>query len=171
LLLLLLCSSASAASLIPHRCTRVPAERLCAIHFKHTRTNHLRRRMQERPLAYGWQAEAHPARRERILRYWAHVLATTRRHWHTYQTAPWLSDPFHAQAICIHSKESTDWHEPGSPGGGMQFLEGTWLAWGGAEYAPWPSEATPVEQLRVAYRIVQHDHGWGEWSTAPLCGL
>jgi hypothetical protein len=127
--------------------------------------------MSQHALAYGWVAEARTTRRLRILAYWRGVLATTRRHWHSYQTAPWLHDPFLSQAKCIHSKESVDWHEPGSPGGGMQFLESTWLAWGGATYAPAPSLATPEEQLRVAYRVVRHDGGWGEWSTAPLCGL
>ncbi len=102
------------------------------------------------------------------LHLWRHRRWTwwLRAHRHPY-TYEWFQE-----AMCIHHYESGDWHEPGSPGGGMQFMEGTWLSAGGGIYASWPAYAQPWQQLIVAYHRWATDGGsWREWSTAPLCGL
>lgn len=170
--MLLACSTASAhVTTIPRRCATAGAPRLCAIHWHRHRANHYRAMIGLRAIPYHWVAERYPARRARILRYWVTVQDRMRSRLTIARHSPWMSEPFHAQAMCIHRYESVDWHEPGSPGGGMQFMQGTWDAWGGAEYASTPGAASPSDQLRVAYRVVRHDGGWREWSTHSLCGL
>jgi len=46
--------------------------------------------------------------------------------------------------------------------GGVQFLQSTWLAMGGAEFAPDAYLATREEQIIVAERLVAVS-GWGAW--------
>jgi hypothetical protein len=49
--------------------------------------------------------------------------------------------------------------------GGLQFSAGTWLAYGGAEFADKAHRATRQEQITVAERLLA-DRGWGPW---PAC--
>lgn len=125
-------------------------------------------------IVYQWDAERHPLRRDAVLTYWVGVHKRTVKRYVAWVNRPaWLRDPFYSQALCIHYYESGDWYEPGSPGGGMQFIQSTWTnsVVRGYEFAPEPSGATPVEQLHAAYRLVSHDGDWHEWSTHRLCGL
>jgi nucleoid-associated protein YgaU len=50
--------------------------------------------------------------------------------------------------------------------GGLQFSSGTWLAYGGGEYAPTASQASRSEQIAVAERTLA-GQGIGAW---PVCG-
>jgi nucleoid-associated protein YgaU len=50
--------------------------------------------------------------------------------------------------------------------GGLQFSQGTWLAYGGGQYAPTASQASRSEQLAVAERTLA-GQGIGAW---PVCG-
>jgi hypothetical protein len=49
--------------------------------------------------------------------------------------------------------------------GGLQFSAATWLAYGGAAYAPKAHRATRAQQIAVAERLLA-DRGWGPW---PAC--
>lgn len=49
--------------------------------------------------------------------------------------------------------------------GGLQFSYGTWLAYGGGEYAPTANLATREQQIAVAERTLAAQ-GWGAW---PAC--
>jgi LysM repeat protein len=50
--------------------------------------------------------------------------------------------------------------------GGLQFTEGTWLGYGGGQYASSANLATPSEQIAVAERVLA-GQGIGAW---PVCG-
>ena len=50
--------------------------------------------------------------------------------------------------------------------GGLQFTEGTWLAYGGGQYAPSANLASPSQQIAVAERVLA-GQGIGAW---PVCG-
>jgi len=50
--------------------------------------------------------------------------------------------------------------------GGLQFSQGTWLAYGGGKYAPTASQASRSEQIAVAERTLA-GQGIGAW---PVCG-
>ena len=50
--------------------------------------------------------------------------------------------------------------------GGLQFTEGTWLGYGGGQYAPSANLASPAEQIAVAERVLA-GQGIGAW---PVCG-
>lgn len=49
--------------------------------------------------------------------------------------------------------------------GGLQFSLSTWLAYGGDQFAYWPSQATREQQIVVAERVLA-GQGWGAW---PYC--
>lgn len=51
--------------------------------------------------------------------------------------------------------------------GGLYQIDryGTWVAYGGKQYASTPEKATPDQQYRVAQKI-QASQGWGAW---PVC--
>jgi len=51
--------------------------------------------------------------------------------------------------------------------GGLQFDRSTWRAYGGAEYAALPHQATREEQIAVAERVRDARGGYGAW---PVCG-
>jgi hypothetical protein len=66
---------------------------------------------------------------------------------------------------CIRQMESSDNYS--SPGGGAyQFLDSTWHSLGqpgtASDAPPWVQDAMAVE--------LQQRSGWGQWTTAPLCG-
>jgi LysM repeat protein len=50
--------------------------------------------------------------------------------------------------------------------GGLQFTQGTWLGYGGGQYAPSANLATPAQQIAVAQRVLA-GQGIGAW---PVCG-
>jgi LysM repeat protein len=50
--------------------------------------------------------------------------------------------------------------------GGLQFTEGTWLGYGGGQYASSANLASPAEQIAVAGRVLA-GQGIGAW---PVCG-
>ncbi len=50
--------------------------------------------------------------------------------------------------------------------GGLQFSQGTWLAYGGGAYAPTASGASASQQIAVAQRVLA-GQGIGAW---PVCG-
>ena len=50
--------------------------------------------------------------------------------------------------------------------GGLQFTEGTWLGYGGGQYASSANLASPSEQIAVAERVLA-GQGIGAW---PVCG-
>jgi hypothetical protein len=49
--------------------------------------------------------------------------------------------------------------------GGLQFSQGTWLGYGGGEFAEYPHEATREEQIIVAERL-RAARGYAPW---PAC--
>lgn len=51
-----------------------------------------------------------------------------------------------------------DWENPGKYAGGLGIYLGTWIQWGGRDFAPHPSAATRSEQIVVANRI--STQGW-----------
>jgi len=85
--------------------------------------------------------------------------------------APWPPG-WLAGALCVHHYEGA-WDDDTGNGyfGGMQFDEGTWLANGGAAYAPRADLASPRDQLLVAL-ATWRARGWEPWpDTAAICGL
>lgn len=76
----------------------------------------------------------------------------------------WISD-----ALCVHSHEGT-WTDDTGNGyyGGMQFSLTAWQANGGTGM---PNEASPSEQLQIAYNYWRVA-GWAPWpNTSAMCGL
>jgi Transglycosylase-like domain len=76
------------------------------------------------------------------------------------------------QALCVHSHEGS-WTANTGNGfyGGMQFMLSTWRSSGGWRYAFYPHQATPHEQLHVAYMLWRRA-GWSPWpNTSRMCGL
>jgi hypothetical protein len=60
-----------------------------------------------------------------------------------------------------------NWHINTGNGyyGGLQFSEGTWLAYGGGKYASRADLATRAEQIAIAEKLLKSS-GWGSW---PAC--
>lgn len=50
--------------------------------------------------------------------------------------------------------------------GGLQFDKGTWDAYGGQKYAPYPHQATRAEQIAIATKVRDRRGGYGAW---PSC--
>lgn len=174
-------TNAEALTRVPHRCASDPRPPVvCAIHFHLHRANVLRKRMGERRLPYRWIADRRTtsdARRERILTYWLHVHARTRRRYVAWRRSirSAMSWYHSSGAECVHGKEG-GWHETSLSGapyhyGGFQYDVPTWLRAGGGKYAPRADLATPLEQIIITKRKVEAD-GWGAWpNTAAACGL
>jgi len=86
-----------------------------------------------------------------------------------------------AQALCIHSHESTDWYATadwqGSPSiyhGGMQIDLRTWVAMAPPGFPADPAVATIAQQLAVSYRIwlANGRRFSGQWTNAAAaCGV
>lgn len=74
--------------------------------------------------------------------------------------------------IAAHESGSNPATNTGNGYYGMfQDLESTWLAYGGAQYAPYPYEATAAQQLVVNERV-QAGSGWGAWPASSVaCGV
>lgn len=86
------------------------------------------------------------------------------------------------EAACIHEHESVDWHKttdwqghPSWDHGGMQIDVRTWASYAPRGFPADPADATPREQLYVAYQIwVANGRRWGgnQWpNTSKACGL
>lgn len=58
------------------------------------------------------------------------------------------------------------WDYNGSSGydGGLQFLPSTWTANGGGEFAQYAWQASALEQMIIAERVLDRQ-GWGAWPT------
>jgi uncharacterized protein YabE (DUF348 family) len=50
--------------------------------------------------------------------------------------------------------------------GGLQFDRGTWLAYGGGEYAGYPHQATREQQIAIGTKVRDDRGGYGAW---PSC--
>lgn len=76
------------------------------------------------------------------------------------------SSVWDAVAAC---ESGGNWHIDTGNGfyGGLQFTSGTWLAYGGGQYASRADLATPEEQIAVANRVLA-GQGWGAW---PVCSV
>ncbi len=77
-------------------------------------------------------------------------------------------------AACIHRYESRDWHANTGNGYFGGFQMGYWFM---ETYAPHRYAAkgtadhwTRWHQMNVVRRVTRSS-GWGQWSTASLCGL
>lgn len=63
-------------------------------------------------------------------------------------------------------ESSHQWHDTeGAFDGGLQFTASTWTAYGGGQYAPTADQASRLEQITVARRVLA-SQGWAAW---PVC--
>lgn len=166
-------TSSSAVTRIPGRCETKPAPTLCAIHHHRDKANHLRRRLGQRPIAYHYIAERHPARRDRILGYWRHVHQRTLNRWHHYGSAiTWAGQP---GPSCVSGHE-----------GGLTSVNPA-----GPYYGKWQADSAferaynPTAQQRYGHAnhwperdqdyMAWRGHakrGWAPWpNTSAMCGL
>ena len=95
----------------------------------------------------------------------AHSQAPTPRTFTGWPPMPPGWQPLGGVFACIRQMESSDnYSEPG--GGAYQFLDSTWHNLGqpgtASDAPPWVQDAMAVE--------LQQQSGWGQWTTAPLCG-
>jgi hypothetical protein len=84
--------------------------------------------------------------------------------------------------MCIHHHESVDWHrrtdwlgQASYDHGGMQIDVRTWARYAQSAYPADPAQATPREQLIVAYKIWRangHRFGGNQWPvSSATCGV
>lgn len=73
-------------------------------------------------------------------------------------------------AICESSKDgyTADWHDRGRWSGGLGIYIGTWVRWGGRQFAPTPYQATKAEQMVVANRIAVLGFHFFTYSKQPV---
>lgn len=72
----------------------------------------------------------------------------------TKSITPWVN-----LAMC----ESTwRWHITGNFDGGLQFLRSTWTGYGGRTFAPRAHQATPIQQVAIAQKVLasQGRYAW-----------
>ena len=50
--------------------------------------------------------------------------------------------------------------------GGLQFSSGTWLAYGGGQYASTAGQASREQQIAIATKVRDARGGYGDW---PAC--
>ena len=62
-------------------------------------------------------------------------------------------------------ESSGNWQYRGRYEGGLQFLNSTWLGYGGGEFAQHAYDASREQQMEIARRV-WHDQGWSAW---PHC--
>jgi hypothetical protein len=103
-----------------------------------------------------------------------HVQAHAAMRLRVWLASPWMHGTWHTDALCVHSHEAS-WTNPTGIGpdvsGGMQIGLSEWVHFGGLAYAAHAYQATPAEQLHVAYRYWQVS-GWAPWpQTSAMCGL
>lgn len=119
---------------------------------------------------YGWTAESHPRRYP-----WTAIRLKWKHRAGVLAARPPIPAGIYAGLMCIHPKESVDWHLNGGMGpqvsGGLQIALTTWEANGGTRFAPAAYLASPYDQLIVGAHIVETS-GWGPWPVTSLeCGL
>jgi Transglycosylase-like domain len=150
-------------------CESRPVPALCKLHWwvrDAHRAEHLRHRPRTR---YWYSAERHPLdapwiEQRQAWRFRAQRITAIR-------LDPWTAD-WYAAAICIHQHEGA-WTDDTGNGyyGGMQFDYGTWLAYGGGQFAQTANLAAPRDQLLVAYSTWLA-RGWQPWPVSSVeCGL
>jgi hypothetical protein len=73
-------------------------------------------------------------------------------------------------AICESSKDghTADWQDKGTWSGGLGIYIGTWVRWGGRNFAPTPWKATKLEQIVVANRIAVTGYHFFTYSKNPV---
>jgi peptidoglycan hydrolase CwlO-like protein len=83
--------------------------------------------------------------------------------------SPSQSEPhgeWHADWDAIAECESGgNWHLDSTYDGGLQFHPDTWLAFGGGQYAPYAWQASRLQQIAIAEKVLAA-HGPGAW---PNC--
>lgn len=83
--------------------------------------------------------------------------------------SPAESEPnteWHADWDAIAECESGgNWHLDSTYDGGLQFHPDTWLAFGGGQYAPYAWQASRLQQIAIAEKVLA-SHGPGAW---PHC--
>jgi hypothetical protein len=83
--------------------------------------------------------------------------------------SPSESEPdteWHADWDAIAECESGgNWHLDSTYDGGLQFHPDTWLAFGGGQYAPYAWQASRLQQIAIAEKVLA-SHGPGAW---PHC--
>lgn len=73
---------------------------------------------------------------------------------------------WHADWDAIAECESGgNWHLDSTYDGGLQFHPDTWLAFGGGQYAPYAWQASRLQQIAIAEKVLA-SHGPGAW---PHC--
>jgi septal ring factor EnvC (AmiA/AmiB activator) len=84
-------------------------------------------------------------------------------------SSPAESEPnteWHADWDAIAECESGgNWHLDSTYDGGLQFHPDTWLAFGGGQYAPYAWQASRLQQIAIAEKVLA-SHGPGAW---PHC--
>ncbi len=73
-------------------------------------------------------------------------------------------------AICESSKDgyTADWRDKGRWSGGLGIYIGTWVRWGGRQFAPTPWQATKTEQIVIANRIAVLGFHFFTYSKQPV---
>ena len=89
-------------------------------------------------------------------------------------TTPEVEDVWHNLAVCESGYgDGPTWDINTGNGfyGGLQFEKRTWDWMGGQEFAEYPHQATPEQQIAVAERLRQHeqDQGRGGYNPWPAC--
>jgi hypothetical protein len=97
--------------------------------------------------------------RQGALRVWQRRLARCLPEARRVGVPPW----FRRVMMCVHPKESADWHLNGHHEGGLQFAHSTWVAAHGLRFAPHAYEATPNEQIRAAYDLTHGSAAGLRW--------
>lgn len=91
----------------------------------------------------------------------AHLRSAQHRH---SDDARGVTPVWRALAQC---ESSGNWADTaGEYEGGVQFLNSTWLSYGGGRYAQHAYDATPLEQVTIARKVLNAD-GPSQW---PVCG-
>ena len=98
-------------------------------------------------------------------------------HWRRRARSCWLEKKrvgvppwFRGVMLCIHPKESSDWYLNGHHEGGLQYVHSTWVAGGGRRFADHAYEASPNEQIRVAYDLTGGSVRGLKWHWAATIG-
>jgi hypothetical protein len=160
--------------LLPRACEASYTPRLCGIHKHHRAVEQIRVRLGYPAQRYTYYAESHPLARARLLEAWAAKHANWKARLSAYLDHPWMHDPWHQDALCIHSHEGS-WTANTGNGyyGGLQMDSGFMATYGPTFLSRYgTADRWPVaDQLHAAYHAWL-SRGWGPWpNTAAMCGL
>lgn len=120
--------------------------------------------------APAWQVERSQLANLAHARYVARRGGGRPRWWHR-KAAGWLRrehrelqartlGPWQATKAC--ESPNLGWHGDGAFDGGLQFHPDTWRRLGGLRFAPFAFQATPIQQVTIAWR-----HGGDGWPSCP----